>query len=66
MKRLLVTGAAGKVGSQVIRRILQPGDRRGMTIRALCHNRLLSPQEGLETVRGSIADREVVREAMQA
>jgi len=65
MTRLLVTGAAGKVGSQVIKRILQSGDRRDVSIRALCHNRLLSAQERLETVRGNIADREVVREAMQ-
>jgi UDP-glucose 4-epimerase len=66
MKRILVTGAAGKVGSHFIGRILQSG--QDVRIRALCHNRLLEPtlkNHRLEIVRGSIADREVVREAMQ-
>src|ERR1700730_16192786 len=66
MRRLLVTGAAGKVGSHVIHRILQLEAWRDASIRALCHNRLLDPHERLGIVRGSISDREVVREAMQS
>jgi nucleoside-diphosphate-sugar epimerase len=62
MKHILVTGATGKVGSHFIRRMLEDGD--GVTIRALCHNRLLPSHEHLEIVRGSISDREVVRAAM--
>jgi UDP-glucose 4-epimerase len=65
MKQLLVTGATGKVGSHVIHRILLSGDYQDVRIRALCHNRLLNPHERLQTVRGSITDREVVREAMR-
>ena len=65
MKQLLVTGATGKVGSHFIHRILQSGDCRDVRIRVLCHNRLLNPHERLQTVRGSISDREVVREAMR-
>lgn len=66
MKRILVTGATGKVGTHFIDRIL--AESRGgpdLTIRALCHNRLLEPRPSLEVVRGSISDREAVRQAMQ-
>ena len=58
MKRILVTGATGKVGSHFIARILQSD--QDVNIRALCHNRLLQPGARLEIVQGSIADRAVV------
>ena len=64
MKRILVTGATGKVGSHFIDRILQSENHPDTTIRALLHNRLLQPHERLEEVKGSISDREVVRAAM--
>ena len=64
MKRILVTGATGKVGSHFVRQILQSEDHRDVTIRALCHNRLPEPRERCEVVRGSISDREAVRSAM--
>ena len=63
MKRLLVTGASGKVGSHLIHRILQSDDWPDVSIRALCHNRLLPPHERLEILRGSISDRDAVRRA---
>lgn len=65
MKRILVTGATGKVGTQFIRRVLEVDDFRDSTIRALCHNRRLEPHERLEIVNGSISDRAVVRESMR-
>jgi nucleoside-diphosphate-sugar epimerase len=65
MKRILVTGATGKVGTQFIRRVLEADDFRDSTIRALCHNRRLEPHERLEIVSGSISDRAVVRETMR-
>ena len=65
MKRLLVTGAAGKVGTHAISRILESDEWRDASVRALCHNRILDAHERLEIVRGSIADRDVVREAMR-
>jgi UDP-glucose 4-epimerase len=65
MTHILVTGATGKVGAQFIRRVLQMDDRRDITIRALCHNRLLEPQPRLEIARGSISDRNVVQAAMK-
>ncbi|HUV71230.1 MAG TPA: NAD(P)-dependent oxidoreductase [Terracidiphilus sp.] len=64
MKHILVTGATGKVGSHLIRRILSGEDGKDITIRALCHNRRLEPGERLEVVSGSICDREVVRAAL--
>jgi UDP-glucose 4-epimerase len=65
MKRILVTGATGKVGTQFIRRILEADDFRDSTIRALCHNRGLERHERLKIVKGSISDRAVVRESMR-
>ena len=65
MKRILVTGATGKVGSNFIHRVLtQNHDLADITIRALCHNRPLDPHDRLEIVTGNISDRDVVRRAM--
>src|SRR5713101_3197438 len=65
MKRILVTGATGKVGSNFIDRVLGADGDPNAAIRALCHNRPLEPRPRLEIVRGSISDREVVRQAVQ-
>jgi nucleoside-diphosphate-sugar epimerase len=65
-KRILVTGATGKVGSHFIDRILRSDDHRNVLIRALCHNRLLEPGPRLEIAQGSITDRAVVGKAMDA
>jgi UDP-glucose 4-epimerase len=64
---ILVTGAAGKVGQAYIARALAERKATGsdVTLRALCHNRLIPEQEGLEVIRGSISDRDVVKAAMQ-
>jgi UDP-glucose 4-epimerase len=63
MKRILVTGAAGKVGSHFIAHILQSDP--DVRVRALCHNRMLEPEERLEIVRGTISERAAVHSAMQ-
>src|SRR5258705_2697824 len=63
MKRILVTGATGKVGSHFIDRVLRTD--QSITIRALCHNRLVEPRERLEVIQGSISDRAVVHAALQ-
>jgi nucleoside-diphosphate-sugar epimerase len=65
MKRILVTGATGKVGSSFINRVLGTNGDPNVTIRALCHNRRLEPRLRLEIVRGSISEREAVRQAIQ-
>jgi len=64
-RRILVTGATGKVGRVFIRRILENPAFADFTVRALCHNRVLPPQDRLEIVRGAIQDREVVDRALQ-
>ena len=62
---MLITGATGKVGRQLIAKALADGSRPDLRIRALCHNRALPETDRLSTVRGSIASRDVVREAMK-
>lgn len=64
-KRILVTGATGKVGQAFIRRLLDSSTHEHFIVRALLHNRTLEPHPRLETVRGSIQHREVVEEALQ-
>ncbi len=64
MRRILVTGATGKVGSHFVRRILDSPEHEDTHLRALCHNRVLDSHERLEIVTGSISDRAVVRKAM--
>ena len=62
-KRILVTGATGKVGRAFIERFLADPRFEAFKVRALCHNRS-STRDRLEVVRGSIQDREVVDAAM--
>ena len=50
MKRILVTGATGKVGSRFIERLLGDKAFDSFTVRALCHNRRLAERERLEQV----------------
>jgi len=64
MKRILVTGATGKVGSHLIHRMLDADESQDVMVRALCHNRRLETRERLEMVTGNISDRDVVRVAM--
>lgn len=63
-KRILITGATGKVGCHFLERIRQSAVHRDTRIRALCHNRLPKADARLEVVQGSISDRAVVRKAM--
>jgi nucleoside-diphosphate-sugar epimerase len=61
---VLVTGATGKVGRNLISRLKDDPRHSGAAIRALCHNRLPDDVEGIDVVRGSIADRDVCERAM--
>jgi UDP-glucose 4-epimerase len=64
-KRILVTGATGKVGRQFIERALGEPGYGSVAIRALCHNRRLAPGERLEVISGSIEHRDVVERALE-
>ncbi|SEH95785.1 Nucleoside-diphosphate-sugar epimerase [Rhizobium tibeticum] len=61
---ILVTGATGKVGQHFIGGLLDDPRFSKARIRALCHNRLCPETERVEAVRGSISDREAVRNAL--
>lgn len=63
-KRILVTGATGKVGQVFIRRLLADPNFDHFTVRALCHSRTLAAHERLEVVRGSIDQPAVVADAL--
>ena len=45
-------------------RVRQSATHQHVTLRALCHNRVLPPQERLEVIQGSISDRDTVRRAL--
>ena len=64
-KRILVTGASGKVGQAFLKRIFETPGYEDFVVRALLHNRALPARDRLETVRGSIDDRAFVEEAMR-
>ena len=64
-KRILVTGATGKVGQAFMQRILAEPKFEAFTVRALCHNRVLEAGPRLEVVRGSLEQKEVAREAVR-
>ncbi len=61
--KILVTGAAGKVGQTLIAKLVQTMPE--VQITALCHNRLLAETDSLHVVRGSLSDREVCKRAVQ-
>lgn len=61
----LVTGATGKVGQALLKRLLSEPRWAGLRLRALVHNRTLPAHDRLETIKGSIADRETVTAAMK-
>lgn len=62
--RVLITGATGKVGQHLLRRILADPALNAAGIRALCHNRTVTESSRVDVVRGSISDRDVVARAM--
>ena len=62
---VLVTGAAGKVGTSFLAAAMAGPAARNMRFRALCHNRTIPESDRLSVVRGSISSREAVAEAMR-
>lgn len=64
-KRILVTGAAGKVGQVFLRRLFDEPRFSEFTARALLHNRKPEPHNRLETIYGGIQNVETVDQAME-
>jgi nucleoside-diphosphate-sugar epimerase len=64
MKRVLVTGATGKVGQTLIKRLLAEKKYDSFNIRALCHHREPEPNRRVEILHGSIEHRDVVEKVM--
>tara|TARA_R110002020_G_scaffold109430_11_gene253084 strand:- start:431 stop:1411 length:981 start_codon:yes stop_codon:yes gene_type:complete len=63
--RLLVTGAAGKVGQVLIPALLADSRFADWEIVALCHNRFVEARDRVAIVSGSISEPAVVAEAME-
>lgn len=63
-KRILVTGATGKVGQTFIRRLLADPQFSAFQVRALCHQRRLPAADRLEVLQGSIDSLETVQKAL--
>lgn len=64
-KRILVTGATGKVGGAFLKRFFADPRFDDFLVRALCHSRKLAARDRLEMVSGSIEQRTTVAAAMQ-
>ena len=64
-RRILVTGATGKVGQQFIARLLADPGQGDAVVRALCHNRKIPARDRVEVFSGSIEHRDSVAEAMK-
>jgi nucleoside-diphosphate-sugar epimerase len=64
-KRLLVTGATGKVGCAFLKSFFTEPRFNDFVVRALCHSRPLKPRARLEIASGSIEQRATVAAAME-
>lgn len=62
--RLLVTGAAGKVGQAFIPAFLADPRFADCEVVALCHNRFIEPADRVSIVSGSMSDEATVAKAM--
>jgi UDP-glucose 4-epimerase len=63
--QLLVTGATGKVGVNLVERLLSDLRWRVARVRALCHSRSIAETDRIEVVNGSIEERDCVDRAMR-
>ncbi|MCG6902354.1 MAG: NAD(P)-dependent oxidoreductase [Rhodobacter sp.] len=62
--KLLITGATGKVGENILAALKKSPLFSGATKVAFCHNRSVDPADGIEVVKGSIASADDVARAM--
>jgi len=61
---LLVTGAAGKVGTTFLAALLEDKRFRHFRVRALCHHRMLDASTRVEVMQGAMQDRAAVTKAL--
>jgi nucleoside-diphosphate-sugar epimerase len=64
-RRILVTGATGKVGQTFIKRLLDDEEFADVSLRAFCHNRRVEETERVEVVLGNMANPDDVRRAVE-
>lgn len=62
--KLLLTGASGKVGQNFLTRFLESDQFSAWRVTALCNNRTVAGSDRVEVVKGSLADRDTIAEAM--
>jgi UDP-glucose 4-epimerase len=63
--RLLVTGAAGKVGASFLPQFLNDSRFSDWDVVALCHNRLIPWQDRVSVIKGTLSDADTVSRAME-
>jgi nucleoside-diphosphate-sugar epimerase len=63
--QLLITGATGKVGRNLLDKLLREPRWREARVKALCHKRTIAETDRVEVVKGTIDDRGAVDRAMQ-
>ncbi|MGB0610103.1 MAG: NAD-dependent epimerase/dehydratase family protein [Verrucomicrobiales bacterium] len=63
--KILVTGATGKVGQKFLDQLICTEALNDASAVALCHNRLLEETDRIKVVKGSIANKDTVDEAMK-
>ena len=63
-KRLLVTGATGKVGQVLLKRFLSSERFAEWKIRAFCHHREPEPDDRMEVMFGSMENQADVEKAV--
>ena len=63
--KILVTGATGKVGQKFLNQLICAEALNDASAVALCHNRLLEETDKIKVVKGSIANKDTVDEAMK-
>ncbi len=63
-RKILVTGATGKVGQVFVKRLLNDKNFESTVVRALCHHREVEAHDRIEIFHGSIENRNTVEEMM--
>lgn len=63
-KRILVTGATGKVGGAFLQRFFDKPRFQDFSARGLVHNRMLPEHDRFDVVKGAIQERETAQRAM--